>query len=123
MKIDNKYITLIKEACERIRRTKGIDVSLSDIEFYGVHKYSHDNVYKINLMTDHGLLTIYQEEKSFKSWADVPWSGLREFRPADFDSWPTSEQLFLAWRWAIYNYCKRWEIHHEGPTPPPPLEE
>ena len=45
MEIDNKYSTLINTACERVRRVKGINVSLSSIEFYGIHKYSHDNVY------------------------------------------------------------------------------
>lgn len=67
MEINSKYFTFINTACERVKRVKGINVSLSSIEFYGVHKYSHDNVYKINLMTDYGLLTIYQEEENFKS--------------------------------------------------------
>ena len=121
MEINSKYSTLINTACERVKRIKGINVSLSSIEFYGVHKYSHDNVYKINLMTDHGLLTIYQEEENFKCWADVPWSGLEEFRPADFDSWPEYKKLMLAWCWAIYKYCKDWEDYQN--TTPPPIEE
>lgn len=86
MKIDNKYSTLIIAACERVKRNKGIDVSFSSIEFYGVHKYSQENVYKINLIVNNEPLTIYGEEEAFKYWADVPWSGLSKFKPADFDS-------------------------------------
>ena len=72
MKTDHKYSALIEEACERVRRAKGIDVSLSGLEFYGVGKYSHENIYKISLMTDKGSLTIYQEEESLRHWGLVP---------------------------------------------------
>ena len=106
MEINNKYVTLINTACENVKRFKRINVALSSIEFCGIHKYSHENVYKINLMIDNGFLTIYQEEESFKYWADVPWSGLEEFKPVDFDSWPEDRKLMLAWCWAIYRYCK-----------------
>ena len=116
------YNALIIKACNAVRRNKGINVSFNSNSFYGVHKYSQENVYKLDLNIDNEIFTLYIEEYAFESWTYVPWSGREEFRPTNFESWPTSEQLFLAWCWAIYNYCKRWEIHHEGPTPPP-LEE
>lgn len=119
--MENKYFTLIKEACERVRRTKGINVSLFNIEFYGIHKYSQENIYKVDLITDNGLFTIYQDERSFKSWANVPWSGLNAFKPADFEDWPEDKKLILAWCWAIYNYCKNLSDYQN--TTPPPIED
>lgn len=55
------------------------------MEFYGVHEYSHENVYKIDLIVNNEPLAIYVEEEAFKSWADVPWSGISAFKPVNFD--------------------------------------
>lgn len=118
MKVDDRYFALIKEACERVRRTKGIDVRLFSMEFYGVHRYSHEKTYKAILMTGNGPLAIYLEEGNFESWTTVPWSGLSEFMPKDFNDWPKDKKLTLAWCWAIYKYCKEWSGRRNG-TPPP----
>lgn len=97
MEIDSKYIALIKDACERVRRNKGINVSFSSMEFYGIKKHSlYDRVYKISLITDMGIFNLYQEDGSFQYWSMVPWSGLTSFRPADFEDWPEDKKLILA---------------------------
>ena len=121
MKVDNKYIELLKEACEKVKKTKGINVSLFNIEFYGLHKYSEENVYKVSLLTDSGIFTFYPEEDGFKYWGEVPWSGQRRFRPANFEDWPADKQLMLAWCWAIYSYCKNSRDYRN--VTPPPIEE
>lgn len=121
MEINSKYYTLINTACERVKKVKGIDVSLSGMEFYGVGKYSHENIYKISLMTDKGPITIYQEEESLRHWGLVPWSGLSAFRPANFHDWPEGKRLTLAWCWAIYKYCTNWWVRPNAK--PPAIEE
>jgi len=121
MEIDSRYSALIKDACERVRRNKGINVSFSSIEFYGIQKYSGDNVYKVKLMTDMGLFTLYQDDLSLTYWANVPWSGLTDFRPRDFEDWPENKKLILAWCWAVYNYCKN--LRQYWNQVPPEIEE
>lgn len=112
-----EIVKLLKDACEKVKKVKGINISFSSLEFYGVRKYSHENIYKLTLIKDGKSFTTYQEEWSFISWASVPWSGLYEFKPLDFDKWSEDEKLFLAWCWAIYKYCKHIE-DYQNITPP-----
>ena len=66
MEIGN-YNALIIKACNAVRRNKGINVSFNNNSFYGVHKYSQENVYKLDLNIDNEILTLYIEEYAFKN--------------------------------------------------------
>jgi hypothetical protein len=66
MEIGN-YNALIIKACNAVRRNKGINVSFNSNNFYGVHKYSQENVYKLDLNIDNEILTLYIEEYAFKN--------------------------------------------------------
>ena len=63
------YNALIIKACQRVRKNKFLDVSLSlnGCEFCGVQKYSEENVYKVPIIFDGKTLNIYVEEGAFES--------------------------------------------------------
>lgn len=114
----DKYYTLLRAVCEKVKKIKNLDVSFYSMEFYGIHKYSEERVYKVNIIYKGEPLTIYPEEGALNHWGEVPCSGQTRFRPADFDNWSNEKKLFLAWCWAIYYYCK----HMRHPAPPEILE-
>ncbi len=119
MQLD-KYSTLINKACEKLKRIKNLNIYFFSKEFYGIHKYSHEYVYKLNIIINDEPFTIYAEENSLNHWGAVPWSGNIDFRPANFQDWPEDKKLMLAWCWAIYRYYKS---YNERRPSPPPLEE
>ena len=110
------YSNFIEDICELVNKNKRLGVFLKNISFYGVHKYSEENVYQVTLADDKKEIVIYVEEDAFKYWGEVPWSGQSKFRPTDFDDWPNERKLILAWCWAIYKYCK-----HGTLTSPPEI--
>ena len=116
MNIENAK-ALINKACLRVSKNFNLSASLLNIEFYGVHKYSRLDVYKLTIDSNKAAVVFYAEEDAFESWADVPWSGNRRFRPDDFDNWPADKKLELAWCWALYNYCT-----HGSYSCPPEIE-
>ena len=116
--VNRKYIDFLNDIYSRVKKNNNINVNLIDISFYGIHKWSNENVYKITFADDRKEMVIYVEEDAFNYWGDVPWSGQTTFRPDNWSDWAEDQKLILAWCWCIYKYCLHW---HED-NPPPILE-
>ena len=56
----------LQSICNLVKKNNHINVNLIDITFYGVHKYSDENIYKVTFRDDNKEMTIYVEESAFK---------------------------------------------------------
>ena len=108
---ENQYKSYLTRICFMVNRTYNFSVSVSNIEYIGIHKYSDEKVYKVELETPKTIIEFYVEEDAFERWGEVPWSGLHAFRPADWNDWPEDKKLMTAWCWAVYKYCSNYGIH------------
>ena len=119
---ENKFKNYLSMICSIVNRNYNFSVAINSIEFYGIRKYSEENVYKITMTCGKKSLIFYIEEPAFEHWDEVPWSGQRSFRPADWDNWPEDKKLIVAWCWCIYKYCTVYSHQNYEEDPPEILE-
>ena len=95
--------TLLTLVCNRLNKNKNFNISLKSIEVY--KKNLWDDVLKIEFNYKNKVLPVYINESAFHDWQRVPWGGLTDFRPANWETWENDRKLILTMCWCIYKYC------------------
>ena len=120
---EEKYSNLIKQICTLVNRNKYLGVTFQKLEFYGVHKYSDEKIYKIYLDYNNEEIILYFEEPAFEDWQQVPWGGQTVFRPEDWNEWDSQKKLILTLCWCIYKQCIHWGNYKNRNDWAPPILE